>query len=368
MDLIEEFLDEVDVEAKYSGNLKDINAFVSDYPVERILSLTLDEYNHTGYHNTFCYRLEKGLKEYSSMGNTYPHAYGVYIDSNNTCQMSKGLSNQFGNDYEAAFAHTKECIAKLLKAGKEENYRYIKKSEINQQFRFKLLSVYYPDKYFPVCTMPAALGYSKAFGIDILPSDKMMDINIKLAAYKKENLPSKWTLYHAMAFSDWLWRKERMVDKSFNHRRNGKEEAEKIEAELEKLHLFGEEREAVVKQRVNQGVFRDMLMDRDRHCRLCLVGDKRLLIASHIKPWADSAPGERLDPDNGFLMCPNHDKLFDRRLISFDDDGQIMISPELSENDRTDMNVSENMKISLTEGNRKYLEHHRRRFESNNAE
>ena len=85
-----------------------------------------------------------------------------------------------------------------------------------------------------------------------------------------------------------------------------------------------------------------------------------LLTASHIKPWFESEGLERLDPDNGFLLCPNHDKLFDRGYITFSDDGLIMISSDLDETDRVFLNIRSDMELTLTEGNRKYLEYHRK--------
>ncbi|MCM1186813.1 MAG: HNH endonuclease [Lachnoclostridium sp.] len=84
-----------------------------------------------------------------------------------------------------------------------------------------------------------------------------------------------------------------------------------------------------------------------------------LLIASHIKPWAESEPKEKLDVNNGFLMCPNHDRIFDKGYITFDDDGKIMISARLTENDRVLLNVNSRMHIDLTESNKKYLKFHR---------
>ena len=67
------------------------------------------------------------------------------------------------------------------------------------------------------------------------------------------------------------------------------------------------------------------------------------LIASHIKPWVVSDPAEKLDIENGFLMCPNHDKLFDQGWITFSDDGEIIISEDLPQRDRTFVNIRENM-------------------------
>lgn len=129
--------------------------------------------------------------------------------------------------------------------------------------------------------------------------------------------------------------------------------------EIEQQELKGEEREAVVKVRLNQSAFRERLIKRYSRCCLCGVSDHDLLLASHIKPWSESSPSEKLDVDNGFLFCPNHDKLFDKGFISFADDGSILISPELSENDRLFMNINTNMRFELTDKNREYLFFHR---------
>lgn len=138
------------------------------------------------------------------------------------------------------------------------------------------------------------------------------------------------------------------------------EQAKKIDDSVDELHLKGEDREAVVRVRTNQSEFRDRLLKRYGKCCLCGVSDARFLVASHIKPWVDSEPEEKLDPDNGFLLCPNHDKLFDQGFISFEDDGTIKISSELTDIDKIFMNVNEKMKIELKGQNRKFLEYHRK--------
>lgn len=137
------------------------------------------------------------------------------------------------------------------------------------------------------------------------------------------------------------------------------EKAQKIEEEISSLNIEGASKKAIINARVNQGVFRDLLLARYNKCCLCGVQNHTLLLASHIKPWAESEPKEKLDVDNGFLMCPNHDKLFDKGYITFDDDGKIIISDRLTENDRVILNVNSKMHIELTEGNQKYLKFHR---------
>ena len=135
--------------------------------------------------------------------------------------------------------------------------------------------------------------------------------------------------------------------------------ADILDSEIEKLQLLGEDQSAVVKVRVNQNIFRDLLTKRYSKCCLCGVTKTSLLIASHIKPWSKCTAEEKLDIDNGFLFCPNHDKVFDGGLITFDDNGCIIISEALSADDRLFLNVQSDMRISLTENNKKYLSFHR---------
>ena len=73
-----------------------------------------------------------------------------------------------------------------------------------------------------------------------------------------------------------------------------------------------------------------------------------------------TAVNERTDPDNGFMLCHNHDAVFDQFLISFEDDGRIMISDELSNTERIFLNIRDDMRINIQEGNKKYLELHLR--------
>lgn len=137
------------------------------------------------------------------------------------------------------------------------------------------------------------------------------------------------------------------------------EEAQKIDEEISSLNVEGISKKAIINARVNQGRFRDLLLERYNRCCLCGVENTALLIASHIKPWVESEPKEKLDVNNGFLMCPNHDRLFDKGYITFDDEGKIIVSNRLKDNDRVFLNVNSTMYIELSESNKKYLKFHR---------
>lgn len=117
---------------------------------------------------------------------------------------------------------------------------------------------------------------------------------------------------------------------------------------------------SIVGRRVGQTLFRKKLLNKFDGCCICGIKNSSLLTASHIKPWAVADGAERVDSENGFLMCPNHDRLFDGGLISFNDDGTILISDELSGEDAEKMGIHENIRINLTERNIKFLKYHRK--------
>lgn len=87
------------------------------------------------------------------------------------------------------------------------------------------------------------------------------------------------------------------------------------------------ERQAVVQARRGQGLFKQRVMSIERACRITGVTREEHLRASHCKPWRDATNEERLDGENGLLLTPSIDHLFDRGFIGFEGNGDLVISP-----------------------------------------
>ncbi|WP_373691251.1 HNH endonuclease [Peribacillus frigoritolerans] len=86
------------------------------------------------------------------------------------------------------------------------------------------------------------------------------------------------------------------------------------------------EKQYLSKVRTTQGKFRESLLKAPPICKICGMNIRELLVASHIKPWKDCNDNERIDFYNGLLLCPSHDAVFDSGYISFDSEGNIIIS------------------------------------------
>ena len=141
-----------------------------------------------------------------------------------------------------------------------------------------------------------------------------------------------------------------------------------VAAELGELPagIVGTEVERLVRQRVGQHKFRDAMLDYwGGACAVTGVAIPEVLRASHAKPWAECASdAERLDVFNGFLLSANLDALFDRFLISFDDQGALVIASALEGVDLLPLGVSPGMKLRWVNAlHQPYLALHRTRLQ-----
>lgn len=119
-------------------------------------------------------------------------------------------------------------------------------------------------------------------------------------------------------------------------------------------------REAVINSRIGQGQFREALKRLWGGCAVTGCDIAEVLKASHIKPWRISTNEERLNPYNGLLLVPNLDSAFDRGLISFDDNGSILISSVLSEESCLQLGINSSMNLRQSgEQSKVYLKFHR---------
>ncbi len=93
--------------------------------------------------------------------------------------------------------------------------------------------------------------------------------------------------------------------------------------------LKGETKLREVKTRVNQNVFRQIVVaNYSSKCAITGIDLPELLFASHIIPWSKNED-ERLNPENGIFLSALYDKAFDRGLIAVNEKYQILISEKL---------------------------------------
>jgi len=128
---------------------------------------------------------------------------------------------------------------------------------------------------------------------------------------------------------------------------------------VERTAITRTEREALIKSRVGQGIFRYLVLEVwDYKC--AVTGAAILLAASHIKPWRVSTNEERLDAFNGLALSPAFDKAFDCGLITFNDAGRVMLSKRMTQSDARLLGLNADSQLrTVTPQHQHFLDYHR---------
>lgn len=196
---------------------------------------------------------------------------------------------------------------------------------------------------------------------------KILSWNFKIDSFDNEILSVTWKINFSKLIElnkNTELRKKYNETKAFVIENILSKSSEFSDSELETI------KNAVIKIRLKQSKFRkDLLSSSKNKCIFTDINEPRLLIAGHIKPWSKSIKKERLDVNNGILLTPTFDKLFDKFLISFDENGKVMLSEKIEKNVWVSLfpsleNIT-NTKITIDDYNKEYLEYHRNIFKQN---
>lgn len=130
--------------------------------------------------------------------------------------------------------------------------------------------------------------------------------------------------------------------------------------------LKGEDILRTVKTRVNQSVFRQMVLSNyNNKCAITGIDIPELLLASHIMPWSKNEE-HRLNPENGICFSALYDKAFDKGLIGINTNHEIIFSDSIKKKKETEFYKQyfsrlENEKIIVAQKylpRREFLEYH----------
>lgn len=139
---------------------------------------------------------------------------------------------------------------------------------------------------------------------------------------------------------------------------------EHLQAEIASNSSLDEtQKQQLILARRGQGDFRRNVQAIEYRCRVTKVDRPEHLRASHCKPWRDcESSDERLNGENGLLLTPSIDHLFDRGFISFDDNGELLVSPVAHATSLNRMGISTSERLNVgrfSQGQRCFLDFHR---------
>jgi len=350
----------------------DVNGRITDFEEEptgpsseRIREIIFDSLNQDGY----CFHWESNMAAHVRQ----QPLHGILSDGYITIDLliyvwritneGKGRTDYYG---------------KRIQIGQVDEYGF--QRPITKTEKTLLLGVYERDKGFPIIAAwdverNKEHGSSKSCFVKLNDFVKARKYGIVRAEDGNGNPVYTMTADYLAAFVEQIqtnatlnWfdsKKPPSRPDSFSkqvHKSTQKRAVSSVEAILRKIDGLSEtEKQAVVNQRIGQGHFKDLLMAKyNGKCCICGLGFSPLLIGSHIKPWSESREREKLDLHNGLLLCVLHDALFDRFLISFEDNGQIIYSNLLSQDLLEFLNLTAEIRVTVSAAMKPYIQWHRK--------
>ncbi|MCH4191733.1 MAG: HNH endonuclease [Butyrivibrio sp.] len=174
--------------------------FAGDFNLSVMRTLPIEKYAMgNGSHDNFCYRIERELLEMGDIrGISGVQKYGVWFDKNNGKYVA---TNKFGSDPDEAWGNVRKEISNLIKAGENEDYTAIKKNNLAPLFKFKILAVYYPEKYLTLYSDNHLSYFCKRAGIPLNNDDDTIKMQDKLLKWKDaDETMSGWSIIRFSRF------------------------------------------------------------------------------------------------------------------------------------------------------------------------
>ena len=199
-------------------------------------------------------------------------------------------------------------------------------------------------------------GYvsSKDFGYQLI-----REISLPLVSYisvMQLTDPMGSTIYYWKLFADFEAISDKKAALVYTYGKKG----ERIEPQPQPKETSRQTE--IRRARQGQGLYREKLLVDCPFCPITMINDERLLIASHIKPWAVATDKEKLDHKNGFMLSPLYDKLFDRGFMTFTEDRKIVLSNWISPANKRRLGVVDGQFVQmlpLDEERQAYMSFHR---------
>lgn len=172
--------------------------FVNDYNINAIMNMTKEEYVvGLDSKTSFCYRLETELQELGNIHGATSEKFGLYYGKRgNETEKTYRSVKKYSEDPDVALEKIKEQIVFLIMNGEQKNYEAIRKCELGQLVRGKILAVFFPEDYLCIFSDKHLDYFIKKLGITSNISDDVLDKQSKLIEWKKSRPEMKeWTNY-----------------------------------------------------------------------------------------------------------------------------------------------------------------------------
>lgn len=177
--------------------------FVSEFDRDTLENLTLEQYAmKTGNKKNFCYRLEREQIGMGDIRNATAQKFGIWVRK---ATGEYDFTKKYGKTPEEAFSVIRDELCKLVDAGEADDYTAIRNNKIAPIVRFKVLSMYYPDKFLTIHSKRHLSYFCEKVNVPFDVDDDELVLQRRLILWK--NSQTKIRDYSLLEYVAYLYEK-----------------------------------------------------------------------------------------------------------------------------------------------------------------
>ena len=281
--------------------------FVSDFNRDTLENMTLEQYAmRTGDKKNFCYRLEREQIGMGDIRNATAQKFGIWVRKTTG---EYDFTKKYGETPEKAFSVIRDELCKLVDAGEVDDYTTIRNNKIAPIVKFKILAMYYPNKFLTIHSVRHLSYFCEKAGVPFTEDDDELVLQRKLILWKDRQTKIRdFTLLEYVAFLYEKFGVPLSVDKGLTKK---KSKLRKLKDELkgfDKQHPKSKMTEIEVVQR--SVIVASIVKERAAGvCQLCnkpapfYNKSGEAYLECHHVVWI--ARGGADEIDNAVALCPN---------------------------------------------------------------
>lgn len=281
--------------------------FVSEFDRDTLENLTLEQYAmRTGDKKNFCYRLEREQIGMGDIRNATAQKFGIWVRK---ATGEYDFTKKYGETPEEAFSVIRDELCKLVDAGETDDYTAIRNNKIAPIVRFKILSMYYPNKFLTIHSERHLSYFCEKANVPVTADDDELVLQRKLILWK--NSQTKIRDYSLLEYVAYLYEKFGVpptVDKGLTKKKSRLRKLKDELKDFDRQHPKSKMTEVEVVQR--SSIVANIVKERAAGvCQLCnkpapfYNKNGEAYLECHHVVWI--ARGGADEVYNAVALCPN---------------------------------------------------------------
>ena len=158
-------------------------SFQTQFPIEKLKSLTLEEYTNLDRDNSFCYWLETKTESLGSIWGGSAYKFGIFRIAGDIKPSNKAKNDgvyawytKYGDDAKTAYSAILKNIIAVAEAAQSHNFQLIDSIDLGPSYKWKIAFLYSNNSLLSIYAQDGLRYLSKKYGLENYKKAKISEL------------------------------------------------------------------------------------------------------------------------------------------------------------------------------------------------